>query len=278
MPAVQISGDLSVFDIDIEDDGTYADYLGLIQNVTFRGELDTVEAAPIARPYSRQQPIKKGGVITAPLMSVVSGSAKVSSLDFTALTIFGQDYEPYLQNGELTIGWGLSDATAVGDFWKWPHYNGTKTLSFTGTILVPSTAALGSQFTPTRFFSATPSDHEGSVSMTLNGVTITAAMTLKSLEHAFNRGDLQAFNVSFEANSPDTGTYPAAPTGTTTILERALNSVNVHRLRLTTHASEGQQYAGNGILSQARIVIPNADLIKVEYEWQTQGAWTSTPN
>lgn len=278
MPLTLIAGDLSVFDVDIEDDGTYADYLGLIQNVTFNGDLDTVDSAPIRRSYSRNQPQKKGGTISAPVMSVLSGSVKVSSLNLDGLDLFGQSYEAFVQSGELNITWNLREATAARDFWKHPQSGGTKELEFSGQILVPSTAALGSQVIPTKFFSATPSDHEGTVSVDINGVAIEGSMTLNRLNWAFNRGDLQVWDIAFSANSPDTGDYPTSPTGTTTILERALNTHTRHRLRLTNHASEGQQIAGLAVLSRATVQIPNSGLITVGYEWQTQGAWTSTPN
>lgn len=278
MPLAQIAGDLSVFEIDLEDDGTYADYLGTIQEVTLSGDLSTVNAAPINRTYDRMQAARKGLTITAPLMSVKTGSVKVSTLDLSAFSFGGTDYVAYLVDGEFTCEQNLVQATAAKDFFSYPISGGTKSLTFEGNILVPATAALGSQALPTAFFSATPTDHDATVTFTINGVTTTAAMTFSRFEKQFTRGEAQVFRVRAETNSPDSGTYPAAPTGTTTIWERLLNTQTRHRLRLTDHASEGQQYAGNAILRRGTIRITNSGLIYVGYEWESQGAWTSTPN
>lgn len=275
---LNVTGNMSVFDIDLEDDGTYVDNLGFIQGVNLVGDLDTVDASPINRAYDRQQAARKGATISADLMSVKSGSVKVSTLDLSAFSFAGIDYLAYAESFEFGVNWDLKESTPAKDFWKWPQASGKKTLSFDGTIFVPTTAALGSQTLGTAFFSATPTDHDVALSFTINGVATTAAMTLKHYEKIFQMGDLQAMKVRCEANSPDSGTYPAAPTGTTTAFERALNTITRHRLKLTDHATEGQLYAGNAILRSAVVKVGNSGLVNIGYEWETQGAWTSTPN
>lgn len=275
MPQTLTNLDLSVFNVDIEDDGTFVDYLGLIQNVTLSGDVDTVDTAPITRAYDRQQGVKKSWSVSAPVMSVKTGSTKVTNLDLSAISLFGTSYASNLKEGSFTIAWNLADATGAADLWRYNQPTGTKTLTFEGRILVPAT---GGQDIQTKMFANNVTDIEGTVTFTINGVTVTAAMVLKRFNQVFSRGDLQEFDVTFEASSPDSGTYPAAPTGTTTLLERALNTVGRHRLQLTSHASEGIAYAGNAVLRQARIVIPQAGLLNVEYEWAGQGALTATAN
>lgn len=275
---LNVTGNLTVFDIDLEDDGTYVDNLGFIQGVNLVGDLDTVDASPINRAYDRQQAAEKSVTISADLMSVKSGSVKVSTLDLSAFSFAGLDYLAYAESFEFGVNWDLKPAKGAASLWKYPQASGKKTLSFDGTIFVPTTAALGSQALATKFFSATPTDHDVTLDFTINGVQTTVAMTLKHFEKAFQMGDLQAYKVRCEANSPDSGTYPAAPTGTTTAFERALNTITRHRLRLTDHASEGQQYAGLAVLRSAVVKVGNSGLVMIGYEWESQGAWTSTPN
>lgn len=278
MPMVLIGGDMSVFNVDIEDDGTYADYLGLIRDVTVSVNVDTFEADPIARVFSQNQVAKKLVTVNAPLMSVKSGSVKVSHLDLSAFSVLGQSFASYIESGTFTVNIATGDSSGRADLFQYTQPTGKKTIEFDGVIKVPATAGAGSQALPTAFFSSTPTDLQGTLTFTINSVTTTVAMTFSNLEQQLSGGEFQRLRIRAVSNAPDSGTYPAAPTGTTTIFERALNTIARHRLQITNHASEGGQMAGNAVVTRCQLQIPESGLVLATYEWGSQGDWTYTTN
>lgn len=278
MPTVLISGDLSVFGVDLAGGTSYADYLGFIRNVDAKVDIDTVEADPIIRPFSQAQPVKKMASISAPLMSVKSGSVKVSQLDLSAFSILGQSFDSYFESGSITVDIDLKDSSARADVWKFHQPTGKKKITFDATIKVPATALLGSQALHTAAFSSTIGDVSGNFTWTINSVAVTFAATLKSLEIPYAGGDFQVLKITGESNAPDSGTFPAAPTGTTTIFEKALNTFTATGLSLTNHASEGQNVAGTFQMSKATVNVPETGLVMATYEWMNKGAVTSSTN
>lgn len=278
MPLLQIPGSVSVFNVDLEDDGTYADYLGLIQEVTLGVDVETVDAEPINREYTQGQPVGKSCTLSAPLMSVKSGSVKVSQLDVSAFTLLGNTFSTVLQSGSLNLDIRTKDAKARADLFSYHQPVGKKTLNFDMTMGILGASATAYQALMTSMFSTTPGDVTGDFSLTINSIAMTFDATITKLELVNRSGDFQVIRVSGTSYGPDSGAYPDAPTGTTTILERALNTITRHRLQFTPHGSEAGAIAGNGVLSGFGLNVPESGLVYVNYEWKSQGAWTWTGN
>lgn len=278
MPTVLISGDVSVFGVDLAGGTSYTDYLGFIRNVDAKLDVDTVEADPINRAYSQAQPVKKMASISAPLMSVKSGSIKVSSLDLSAFSILGQTFDSYFESGSMTVDIDLKDSSARSDIWKYHQPTGKKKITFDATIKVPATAAAGSQAIQALAYSTTITDVSGTFTWTINSVATTFAATIKSLEIPFAGGDFQVLKISGESNAPDSGTFPAAPTGTTTIFEKALNTFTATGISLTNHATEGVNLAGLFHIAKANVSVQESGLVLATYEFMNKGAVTPTSN
>lgn len=278
MPLVQIPGSVSVLNVDLEDDGTYVDYLGFIQEVTLSLDVETVDAAPLTRTYSQGQPVGKSCRLSAPLMSVKSGSVKVSQLDVTAFSLLGQTFDTVLESGSINLDIALKDARARSDLFAYHQPVGKKSITWDMRMKILGSGATAYQALMNAALSTTASDVTGDFSVTINSVAVTFDATLTKLELLEKSGDFQIIQVSGVSYGPDSGTYVDAPTGTTTILERALNTITRHRLQFTPHGSEAGAIAGNGVLSGLSIQIPESGLVNTSYEWMSQGAWTWTGN
>lgn len=278
MPEVLLGTATSVFDIDLEDDGTFADNLAVVESYSYEVRNSTTRADPINRAYHQNQITKKGVRVSATLRSTKSGSIKVCNLDVSAISILGQAYDSYLESGSLTVNQETAEVSALADLFEYNQATGKKSIEFDGVIRIPATAGAGSQALQTALASATVTDSQGTITFTINGVTVTCAMTVESITQEESGGATQSIRLRAVCNAPDSGTFPAAPTGTTTLLERMLNTTTRHRLRFTTHASEGGQWAGNAILTRYTLTIPNQGLVVAECEWLNQGTWTFTAN
>ncbi len=269
MASLQQTVDMSVFSIG----GT--SYLGTFRNTTFAVTNDTVEASPAVRDGMRAQVAKKGATLSTELMSVVSGSLKVQHTDVTVLTIDGTDYLGSFTgtlSGEITS----VEGALAGVLWKSPQ-NTKKNYRLSGTIVV-TTATGGAQGLLTDAF-GTVANANMTVSVTINGVAITIPMTLVSCSLAFADGDIQKYAVELQGASPDTGDYPTAPTGSTSLLEKAFNAYKTAlAVSLTTHATEGVNLAGNVKFSSFSIGIEDGALTNVQYEFVSDGAITATAN
>lgn len=281
MPLTHLSGDLSVFGIDVTGGTTYSSFLGVIQNVRVGGAIDSVDASPITRVYRQAQEVKQGVTISTSLMTLTAsgsdGDANISHLDLSAFTLFGQDYRPYLQDLTFTISPELVAADASGDRWKFPVI-AKKTWSASGTIMVPTTAALGSQLLLTTHYNSTFSSNRGNISFTVDGGAVTAAGLLTGLELTAENGGIQTFSFTMVARGSDSGTYPASPTGTTTLVDRLFNSLNSYGFSFTNHATEGVNLVGNMVPSSGVLRVQNGQLYLADFTFESQGAVTATAN
>lgn len=123
--------------------------------------------------------------------------------------------------------------------------------------------------------------HLWTPSFTLNGVTITAACVMENFQHIYEDEGLQVYRVQLAGRAPDNEAtaFPAAPTGTTTLLEVAFNvrtSIAVSTRNRSTGNSNSFAAAGNAIITSANVVIPQSGLVTTTYELQGQGALAAT--
>lgn len=271
MAARQLTGDMSLFSLG------GSSYLGLFRNVKLAGTFDTVESRPAVNLASRAQVVKKGGVLSTELMSVVSGSAKVSHLDLSVFTLDGSSWLGAI-SGKFSGSFEHKEADGPGTIWKYPLVV-SKDYEFSGTIKVPATGGIQAMMVDA--WSATAADNEWVVTFTVNGVAITLPMVLTSAEVVFEEAGIQTVAITMKGQGPDnTATaYPTAPTGTTSILEKAFNAPKTAiAWALTSHATEGLAYSGNAVIQSFEIGIEDGALINIAYAYATQGAVTATAN
>lgn len=263
MPARKIRTDLSVFTIDTNSQLLYLKEA----SVEFDNEL--AEISPITQLHGSEQVVRQGGTVRAKLMSTDSAPQKITNLYATVFSVGGTDYIADLDTADLSIEWEHEEACGAADRWKYPVCVAKK-ITLNGKLKVASAAANAIP----GLFDATITGLNVTVTMTINGVAITMPMVLKTVTQTIPESGIQTLDVVLHGRAPDSGTYPTAPTGTTTLLEQALNATAVNALVATTRSSNGESYSGNGLIKSYRLSVPNPGLIIADIEWATQGAWS----
>ncbi|MFZ4483740.1 MAG: hypothetical protein ACOYOL_07155 [Chthoniobacterales bacterium] len=250
--------------------------LGAFANATLTMPNDLVNAKPASRNGMRNSVAKKSWSLSTELMSVVSGSRKVQHTDISVFTLDGVDYLGIF-NGTLTGTITQVEGSLSGSKWKDPQ-NTDIDFGFSGKVLVP-TATGGAQALLSDAASSTLTDAEMVVSFTLNGIAVTLPMTLASVSLGLQSGGLQEISIELSGNSPDSGAYPTAPTGTSSLLEKAFNSYKTAiTFAMTTHATEGGAFSGSAKLKSYSIGMNDGQLVNVQYNYEGSGALTFTPN
>ncbi len=267
-------GDLSVFTIG----GT--DYLSTARDIMYRLTNDTVDGK-ILKVLGRQaQVVKRGIELQTGQFTNFSTPVRVANLDISAFTIDAIDYKAKLLGGSFNISLEHKEASGVADLWKFPIVT-AKDFTARAELLIPASAAATN---PARVFgadahSATVANSQMVFSMTINGVAITLPMVVKSFEHRLNDGDYQRVGVELVGQGPDSGSYPTAPAGSTSLLEKAFNAPGTALAGVLTPkagAGEGNSYAGNLIYQGVSFDFNDASLIVPSFSFVSQGTWTQT--
>jgi hypothetical protein len=260
MSVPAIMGDLSVYSIDA------VPQLAFVREASISIEHETADGAPVTRIYESDQIVGSSARMRASLMSVLTGSTKVNNLDVSAFSVGGTDLAANLLSGSLNVEWQHVEAKAVGTRWAYPVCVG-KTISMDAEMKVPAVAGAGLAL----LMDGTTADLEVAASVTINGVPVTFAGLLKSLEHTIPQRDMQRHRVQITGRSPDTGAFPAAPAGNSSLLEKFLNTLAAQAFVFTTKASGGATYTGNMLPLSYRLSWANNQILLAECEWAVQG-------
>lgn len=278
MANVQGSGDLSVFTIDATS------MLALIKNVSYQAQIDKGEVGSIKRPGIRRQSVKKGITITTAMMSAMSGDAGLmaSNLAISAFSVGGVSYAGYLRGGSFRGSFTTREVSAVGDAYKWPQHFGK---DYTAEVTLVIT--LTGDPNPMRNLSA--GVHDADVldqdlinvvfTITIDALTVTVPMQISSMKIDFNERQEMVCTLSLEGNDPGgSSDFPTAPTGTTTLLEKAFNLYNTALAFVLTTASgaNGVAYAGNMIITDFGFNFNDAEITMIDYTFMSRGNFTAT--
>jgi hypothetical protein len=220
------------------------------------------------------QLVKKSVDLKFSLVDNVSGISRVTNLNVSALTIGGTAYVAELESGTMTIGYVSQEVDGVGDMFTYTQNIrlGDVTLSanlYCPAAAVPAIVGLGA--------SATASDAVLDVTLTINGVSFTMPMFISSVGHSVERDGPQMIPVTLKLRDDGDANIPNAPTGTTTMLEKAFNAFKTAlTLAFTTKASGGITYAGAFVFSGVTVTFANKAVVGIDFEMANQGAVTAT--
>jgi hypothetical protein len=238
------SGSMSVFSL------AGGSVLGLFENVTISMTNNTVETKPVTRVYGRAQGVKREWSVDTTLMANNAlATARIDHLLVTVFTIDGNAQIGQLASGELSMTATIKTKPEVGAEWKTNQVTGKK-LMVSGSFNVPTGAA-----SPliAAMDASTIEDLRVAVTITVDGVTYgSIPMVITSALLKAEREGLYVVDMSLEGESPDTGDFPVAPTGTTTLFEKALNSRAAVAVALTTQTTNGNALSGNAVISAAK--------------------------
>lgn len=279
MALVQGHGDLAVYSIG----GT--SYLGLIKGVSYEFSPTNADSSPITIMGTRRQTVKKSVKISSSHMSTSSGDSGlvVGNLHVSGLSIGGVSFISYLRGGSFSGSFTHREVSSVGDVWSETQIFG-KDYRTEVTLTIP---AAGDSQTPNFARSLMDELHDSDLNdqdltrvvfeIVIDGVTITVPMIVASATHAINEKQEQLITLSLEGNAPTSGDFPTAPTGTTTLLEKAFNSYNTPlAVVLTTGAAgSGEAYTGNVLFSGFSFGFNDAEINVIQYEFVSHGAFAA---
>ena len=232
------------------------------------------DAGLVSRLAKNSQPVKTAGKLSVSLNSVTSGSDRVSHSNVSAFTIGGTSYLNVLRNYSLSGSYEMRMQAGIGEKYVKPQvvakdYQIQVALDIESTDSYTLMALMGgSDF----------ANVDQAVSITINSVAITIASNLNQGTINAQRYELQELALSFDGADPGTGTYPAAPTGTTTILEKALNAPTTEIAFAFQNAlsgdTTGMNASGNCVFESFSIEVQDGQLVNETYNFATYGSVT----
>jgi hypothetical protein len=90
-------------------------------------------------------------------------------------------------------------------------------------------------------------------------------------------GATQRYKITLNSRWATGANNPTAPTGTTSLLEKAFNAPGTAlAIVATSRATNGISYSGNFVIESARVAINQADAIMTQYRFRSSGAVTAT--
>lgn len=266
----QLSGDISVFSL------FASSMLAVLKNVSYSLDFDTADGSTVKQLGKVGQVLKRGGTISTTLYTTISDGLRVAALDATVLTVGGVDHFANLKSLRFNGEFETRNTEGAADAWRYPQVV-KKDYRAEVELFLPA-AGVGLSV---EAHSSDRTDVQLVLSFTLNGVAITLPMIATKFEHVFNNGEEQLYRFTLMGKAPDNlaTAYPTAPTGTTTLLEKALNAPQTAiAFALTSHATEGVAYAGNAIITAFSFTIEDGQVVENDYTFATQGTITATAN
>lgn len=251
--------------------------LDVLTSATLESNNATDEGATATSKANSPQLVKKSATLTFDLVANSSGGgARATNLDVSALTIGGTAYVASLQNATLSIGYvSDSDVSGEADKWAFPQNIRLGDVTIDGTLKIEASAAPGIIAIG---LSATLTDAVADVTLTVNGVPYTMPMIIEKVGHMVKRDNVQECQVTLKLRDDGYTNIPNAPTGTTSIIEKALNAYTTAlALSWTTKASGGLTYSGNFIFNSVTLTTSNSSVISLAVTMSSQGTITAAP-
>jgi len=218
------------------------------------------------------QPMKNAARLEVPLKPVKTGSVRLSHFDLTALSLAGISLLDEYESLEFRVTNPISPLPNGGEFKRRFQVDPGGTLEATintelqseNSEIVDLLALLESD---------DPDDLAAILSMTLNAVAITAPGNLRRGTH--NAGGRQKATIQWEG-SDNEATYPTAPTGTSTILERAINAPKTPlAFSYVSKLVEGLERSGNLLIASGMVRIPSDKLVQETWSFVVSEPWTT---
>jgi hypothetical protein len=243
-------------------------------NFTFALTNEKADAGLIARLGKNSQGVKTGGKLSVDLASIVSGSQRVAQINVSAFTIGGTSYLSLLKSFSLTGSFDHVMQSGIGE-----KYSKPQVVAKDYQIGIELDLSTGTAKTLLDFLGGTDfSGNPKAISITVNSVVITIPMNLNEGTLGSQRYALQSLNLSLDGADPGTGNYPTAPTGTSTILEKALNAVTTEMAFTFQNAlaadTNGVKATGNCVFDSFSFRVQDNALVEETYSFVTYGTVT----
>ena len=244
-------------------------YLTSWKGASLAFQVETADGKPISRRGGSAQATKRSATLSVDLMSTVSGATKVNNLDLSEVLLGALDVTDDVRSLGLSVEVVHAEGSGVGDGWKYPNAVGLN-LSATMTLAVRSTAIAVPDL-----LTGSVADLDVVLDFTLNGANLEIPMLITGMTHQFSENEIQTWELTLEGKSPDSGNFPTVPTGSTSLLEKAINAPGTPlTLVLTDKATTGTTYGGEFIFTSASFTVEDNSLVPISYEFASQGPVT----
>lgn len=240
--------------------------------ITIEGQED--EGATATSKANVPETVKKSAMIDCTIIDNVGGSRRLSNLDVSALTIGGTAYVASLVSGTLNIGYVQDgDVSGEADLWTWAQNIRLGDVSIEGTLKIEGSATPNLSILAA---SATLADTVVDVTLTINSVAVTMPMRISRVSHSIQRDAVQELQVTLKLRDDGDTNIPNAPTGTTSLMEKAFNAYTSALACVVTTDAVGQgiTYSGNFVFNSFAVEFANASIVKYNVQLVNQGAVT----
>lgn len=246
---------------------------------TFTGGTITVEGmeedgATATSKAAVAETVKKTATVDFEVIDNVGGSRRLNNLDVSAFTVGGTAYVASLVSGSINIGYVQDgDVSGEADLWTYAQNIRLGDVTIEGTLKIEGS---GTPNLPILAASATLADTVVDVTVTINSVSVTMPMRISRVSHVIQRDAVQEMQVTLKIRDDGDTNIPNAPTGTTSLMEKAFNAYKTAlACTLTTDAaSQGLTYSGNFIFNSFNVQFENAAIIKYAVQLVNQGTVT----
>lgn len=229
------------------------------------------ESSLLTRAYESHSATKRSATLKTKHVTVISAPTKATNLDVSAFAVGGTSYIGNLESGSITVEWMHGEGGGIADVYLYPVLV-KKRISGEATMRVPATAGA---MLALKAGNSTLADLALTFSVTINSVATTFAGFLKSFEHVIATGDVQKHKISLLGRDPDSSTFPAAPTGTSSLYATFFNGTAALAVVATAKASGGANYAGD-FVPKTMTISWSEGLVTIDYEFASQGVITVT--
>lgn len=240
--------------------------------ITVEGQED--EGATATSKANVPETVKKSATIDCTLVDNVGGTRRLNNLDVSAFTVGGTAYVATLVNASLSIGYVQdSDVSGEADLWTYAQNIRLGDVTINGTLKIEGSATPN---LPILAASATLGDTVVDVTFTINAIPVTMPMRISQVTHSIQRDAVQELQVVLKLRDDGDANIPNAPTGTTSLLEKALNAyASALACVVTTDAvGQGLTYSGNFVFNSFNVEFANASLVKYNVQLVNQGTVT----
>lgn len=246
--------------------------LEFLENANLTFEDVHEEGAPASRFGGNAQGVKRRGTVSASLFSDSSTAIRVSHLGLSAAALGSVDLLDPNILARLTFGVEYEHklSPGAGLLWELPvvadgRLSASLELAHDSTEAPALLIALGS---------GTYGDLNLTLDFTLGGVQIQAPFRLAQGTLPIEKSGLMTYTLTLADRSARSG-VTVLPSGTTSLLEKALNAPRT----AIAFAFKGKAHptieaSGNMVYKSMNLEIRDGGLVPVQYEWATQGAVT----
>ena len=250
-----------------------ASFLAVFEDATWTCDPEFDDWQNPSRFRKGGQAMKNAAKLAVRSKPIKTGQTRVSHFDLSALTLATQNLLPEMENWSFKVQNPINVIPNSGEFMRRYQADpgGTFMADFGLQVADTSSVALA---LAVLLESDDPADLAAVLSLTLNSVAITVPGHLRRGSHAVQ--GRQKVSIGWES-SDNGGTMPTAPTGTSTMLERACNAPKTAlAFTFVSKAVAGLSRTGYVLIESGEISGEPDKIVKEAWNFVVSEPWTTS--